>query len=147
MAAIWVRSAASLVAFLFSTSPGSADIIDVVRTWNLLGTWATNCAKPPAPDNTYATYALRNEAVFLDRDVGSNRDSLAIVDASALPGGAISIVIDFGKAGTRTNVLVKDGSDRMRAMANHDSKGQFSVRDGMVLSLKRPTPWQQRCAP
>lgn len=147
MAAIRVRLAASLMAFLALTAPCAADVVDVVRDWNLFGTWAANCARPPTPDNAYATYAQRNDAVFLDRDVGSNQDSLAIVEASARPDGTISIVIDFGKAGTRTNVLAKDGDDRIRAMANHDSKGQFSVRNGVMLALKRPTPWQERCTP
>lgn len=142
-----VRFTVILAAFLVSITPGSADIIDVVRDWSLFGTWATNCARPPAPDNAYATYVQRDRAVFLDRDVGSNQDSLAIIDASLLPDGTISIVIDFGKAGTRTNVLAKDAEGRMRAMANHDSKGQFSVRNGVVLALKRPTPWQDRCGP
>ncbi|ARQ01264.1 hypothetical protein [Pseudorhodoplanes sinuspersici] len=136
-----------LFAFIATTGPSSADVLDVVRGWDLLGTFAVNCARPPSPDNAYARYVQREAAVFLDRDVGSNQDSLAIVDASALPDGTISIVIDFGKAGTRTNILAKDAAGRIRAMANHDSKGRFSVRNGVVLSLKRPTPWQERCAP
>lgn len=147
MTATWFRLTASLFALLALTVPGSTGAIDAVRDWNLLGTWAANCARPPAPDNAYASYVHRDNAVFLDRDVGSNQDSLAIVEASALPDGTISIVIDFGKTGTRTNVLAKDGDDRIRAMANHDSKGQFSVRNGVVLALKRPTPWQERCTP
>lgn len=147
VAAILHRCAAMFLALIAMAAPASADVLDVVRDWNLLGTWAMNCAKPPAPANAYASYVQRDTAVFLDRDVGSNQDSLAIVDASALPDGTISIVIDFGKTGTRTNVLAKDGDDRIRAMANHDSKGQFSVRNGVVLALKRPTPWQERCAP
>ena len=136
-----------LLALVATTGPLSADPLDIVRDWNLLGTFAVNCAKPPAPDNAYASYVQRDAAVFLDRDVGSNQDSLVIVDAAALPGGTISIVIDFGKTGKRTNTLAKDADGRIRAMANHDAKGRFSVRDGVVLSLKRPTPWQERCAP
>lgn len=147
MAALPVRFTAILFALMTLTKPSSAEAVDVVRDWNLLGTWAANCGKPPSPDNAYASYVQRDEAVFLDRDVGSNQDSLAIIGASVLPDGTISIVIDFGKPGTRTNVLAKDGEDRIRAMANHDSKGQFSVRNGVVLALKRPTPWQERCAP
>lgn len=147
MAAILHRYAAMLFAFIATTAPSSAAVLDIIRDWNLFGTWATTCAKPPAPDNAYATYVQRDAAVFLDRDVGTNRDSLAIIDASVLADGTISIVIDFGKTGTRTNILAKDAEDRIRAMANHDSKGQFSVRNGVVLSLKRPTQWQERCSP
>lgn len=147
MAAILYRCVAMLLALIATAAPSSAGVIDAVRDWNLLGTWAANCAKPPAPDNAYASYVQRNNAVFLDRDVGSNQDSLAIVEASTRPDGTISIVIDFGKSGTRTNVLTKDGEDRIRAIANHNSRGQFSVRNGIVLALKRPTPWQERCTP
>lgn len=147
MAAILYRCVAMLFAVIATTAPSSADVLDIVRDWNLLGTFAVNCAKPPAPDNAYATYVQRDAGMFLDRDVGSNQDSLAIVEASALPDGTISIVIDFGKTGTRTNILAKDANGRIRAIANHDSKGQFSVRDGVVLALKRPAQWQERCAP
>ena len=86
--------------------------------------------------------------MFLDRHVGSNRDSLAIVDASARHDGTIAIVIAFERPRQhRTNVLAKGADGRIRAMSNHDSKGKFSVRNGVVLNLKRPTPWQERCAP
>jgi hypothetical protein len=136
-----------LFALVATTAPSSADVVDIVRDWNLLGTFATNCARPPAADNAYAAYVQRDAAVFLERDVGSNQDTLAIIGASLLPDGTISIVIDFGKAGTRTNILAKDADGRIRAIANHDSKGRFSVRNGVVLPLKRPTQWQERCAP
>ena len=136
-----------LFALVATTAPSSADVADVVRGWNLLGTFATNCTKRPSADNAYAAYVQRDAVVFIDRDVGTNRDSLAIIDASVLADGTISIVIDFGKTGTRTNILAKDAEDRIRAIANHDSKGRFSVRNGVVLALKRPTQWQQRCAP
>ena len=132
---------------MVTTAPSSADVLDIVRDWNLLGTWATNCARPPAPDNAYASYVQRDASVFLHRDVGSNQDALAIVAASALSDGTISIVIDFGKTGVRTNILARDAEGRILAIASHDSKGQFSVRNGVVLSLKRPTQWQERCAP
>ena len=147
MAAILHRCVAMLFALIVTTAPSSADVLDIVRDWDLLGTWATDCAKPPAPDNAYASYVQRDASVFLHRDVGSNQDALAIVAASALPDGTISIVIDFGKTGTRTNILARDADGRIRAIANHDSKGQFSVRSGVVLALKRPTQWQERCAP
>ena len=147
MAAIVYRCVAVLLALVATARPSSADLLDIIRDWNLLGTFAVNCAKPPAPDNAYASYVQRDAAMFLDRDVGSNQDSLAIVDASVLADDTVAIVIDFGKTGPRTNILAKDADGRIRAMANHDAKGRFSVRDGVVLSLKRPTPWQERCAP
>ncbi len=148
MAAIPFRCAAVVLALMAMIAPSSADVFDVVRDWNLLGTWATDCSKLPAPDNPYATYVQRESAVFLDRDVGSNRDSLAIVDASARHDGTIAIVIAFERPRQhRTNVLAKGADGRIRAMSNHDSKGKFSVRNGVVLNLKRPTPWQERCAP
>ena len=146
MAAIVYRCVATLLALVATTGPSSANPLNTVRDWNLLGTFAVNCARPPAPDNAYASYVQRDAAVFLDRDVGSNQDSLAIVGASVLADDTISIEIDFGKTGPRTNILAKDADGRIRAMANHDAKGRFSVRDGVVLSLKRSTPWQDRCA-
>ena len=136
-----------LFALVATIGPSSADVADIARDWNLLGTFATNCTKPPAADNPYATYVERDAAVFLERDVGNFQDRLAIVGASPLPDGTITIVIDFGKMGRRTNILAKDADDRIRAIANHDSKGRFSVRNGVVLALKRPTQWQERCAP
>ena len=147
VAAILYRCVAMQLALIATTGPSFADPLDIVRDWNLLGTFAVNCARPPAPHNAYASYVQRDAAVFLHRDVDSNQDSLAIVDASVLADDTISIVIDFGKTGKRTNILAKDADGRIRAMANHDAKRRFSVRDGVVLSLKRPTPWQERCAP
>ena len=134
-----------LFALVVTTTPSSADVVDIIRDWNLLGTFATNCARPPAADNPYATYVLRDEGVFLERNVGSNQDQLAIVSASPLADGTLSIVIDFGKNGRRTNILAKDADERIRAIANHDSKGRFSVRNGVVIAVKRPTQWQERC--
>ena len=147
MASVRFRCAGIVLALMTMATPSFAGVVDVVRDWNLLGTWATDCSKPPAPQNPYATYVQREYTVFLDRDVGRNRDSLAIVDASAQHDGTIAIVIAFERPRQqRTNVLAKSADGRIRAMSNHDGKGQYSVRDGVMLGLKQPTPWQQRCA-
>jgi len=147
VASVSFRCAAIVLALVAISTPCFADVPGVVRDWNLLGTWAPDCSQPPAPENPYASYVQRGSAVFLDRDVGSNRDSLAIVDASARRDGTIAIVIAFDRPRQqRTNVLAKDADGHIRAMSNHDGKGRYSVRNGVVLSLKRPTPWQLRCA-
>ena len=130
-----------------STTPCLADAGRVLDDWNLIGTWAADCSKPASPTNAFATYAQSGDGAFLQRDVGRHRDQFSIIDATTRPDGALAIVIDFGRAGKRTNVFVRDSEDRIRAITNHDSKGRHSVRNGVVLALKRPTPWQQRCAP
>ena len=148
MTAGQLRYAITLLALIAIPEPAAADPLDAVRSWNLLGTWAPDCEKPPALDNTHATYVQRGRNVHLDRNFGGGSDSHPIVAASAQKDGTLSISIAFTKpAQTRVNVFAKGKDGRIRTLASHDGKGRYSVKNGKLVGAGRQTEWLSRCEP
>jgi len=146
MSASRLRYAIALLALIAIPERAAADPLDAVRGWNLLGTWAPDCEKPPALDNAHATYVQRGRSVHLDRNFGGGSDSHPIVAASAQTDGTLSISIAFSNPPqTRVNVFAKGTDGRIRTLASHDGKGRYSVRNGRLVGADRPTEWLSRC--
>jgi hypothetical protein len=146
MAAGPLRFVVVTLALLGSPGPASAQTLEALRSWNLFGTWAPDCTKPPALDNTHATYVQSGSSVRLHRDFGQGRDSHPVIGASAKADGTLTIRIAFSNPPqTRVNVFGKGTDGRIRTLVSHDSKGRYTIRDGKLVGANKPTEWLSRC--
>jgi hypothetical protein len=119
--------------------------------WGLIGAWSSDCARPASGDHYYSVYEVRPDgAAFLRRENGGAPMPLnPIPRATILGDGSLLIVLDLVDMGpsrhTRELIFAKGADGRVRAMSNRRLDGDYSVRDGKLVSNGADMPWQSRC--
>jgi hypothetical protein len=141
--------ALALLAAAFATDAASAQsVAETLGRWGLLGTWATDCGRPPSDRNTYLSYvAVGDGRVRHERNFGKGRDARDVRSAAIRPGGPIEIVADFGSlGGMRKWVMVKGVDGRIRTMANSKVDGtNASIMTGRFVGSGADAPWLSKC--
>jgi hypothetical protein len=147
------RTLAGVVAILmvvFSADGAEAQpVAETLARWGLIGTWSTDCNRPPTRTNYRVSYVARaGGRVFHERDFGNRRDSREIRAATVGPGGWIEVVADFGAlGGMRKWTMMKGVDGRIRTVANSKLDGtDATIRGGrFVVGGDAETVWQMRC--
>jgi hypothetical protein len=131
--------------FLTDAAPAQS-VADHASAWGLLGTWAVDCGRPPSRSNAHLSYIREGQAVVHRRDFGDTMDEHAVIATRLLPDTSLEIVIDLSSLSqVRTVVFKRVGERSMRAMANRDAAGNYSIKEGR-LPDGRPSAVQFRCS-
>jgi hypothetical protein len=140
---------AVLLVVLFADGARAETVAETLARWGLLGTWATDCSRPPSQANHRLSYVARaGGRAFHERNFGNTRDSREIRAAALRPGGLIEVVADFGTlGGVRKWTMIKDADGRIRTLANSRIDGSdATITDGrLVVGSGAKTAWQTRC--
>ena len=130
---------------------GVAPADDVFRSFDLFGTWATDCGRPASPDNPYVNITTPAAGLVLENnDVGpgyaANRYS--VLSARRLSKSRLEVTVIFrpGAEGEERQMLifaVRNGT--RRTIYNRVEGGAVRVRNGIVLSLGVKTPVLRKC--
>lgn len=138
----------TLLASMTAGSAASASPADVAREWGLLGRWAVDCAKTVkqgGPHNLIAYEATREGKLFYRRN-DDPQDNNEIVDAKLGANGVIVLTTEMpANKQTREMGLTKLADGSTRSMYNHDSEGNYSVRDGIFTANGNQTPPLHKC--
>lgn len=140
---------------LVATAPASAQQQEpagaVLERWGLVGTWAVRCDLPPSDGNSHLRYVVEADGrAFHLRDLGDKfaRDRSEILSASIAGDGAIHVTINFASL-KQIRIIefakIAGNPNQLRAMANRQADGPYSVQDGRFKSNGRETPAQTRC--
>jgi hypothetical protein len=137
----------ALVTFLCVGAAQANPTQDAATRFGLPGTWAVNCAAPPAPDNEYAHWSLAADGTISQvYDSGPTLKNNRYRWDKATLVGADSIVLDgvfFGNGlGQHVQILKRGG--RIRPQNSRDSSGRDLVVDGVFPGGGGPS-WFTRC--
>jgi len=131
---------------------------NLARQWGLLGTWSTDCSRPPTENDPYLIYQAAGDKVLHRRDypklAESNPNYPKDTDASPIrsvelvDGGGIKLEIylpDFDPPQTRVYELYRDG-DKMHTKYNYRvSDGSYSIKDFVIVANGQPAVWIYKC--
>ncbi len=123
-------------------------IAHAMRSWGLLGTWATDCSQPASLANSYLSFHVGDRGSVLHRrDFGDGREVYEVQAATITRDGLIEVIVDFKALGGRRRWALAKGADgRIRAMANSKADGTDpSIRDGRFVGSGIQASWQTRC--
>jgi hypothetical protein len=153
---------------LIPTAASAESVAAMLNQWGLIGTTAIDCAKPASGSNAHNSYIARPDAsVYNARNYGSGNDPLNSFELEAAniePSGAIVLRVTrsektrgiaqvMGSAGRFTEdstkprewTLTKGADGRIRMMSNREVGGDYSVRDGKLVTNGAETPWYTSC--
>lgn len=140
MRAIWVLMAAGVA----STMPAHANADgDLLRKLDVLGTWAFDCSREPAPDNAVLTYQAGDGEAPTERLTMGEVDRVSpLTDVVLLADGKIRWV-QRTESGTLTIVnLVESG--RLKTWSSKSAAGEVFIADGK-FAAGDDAPWFNRC--
>lgn len=147
---MWRGMAIALIV-LAAIPAAAASTEDVLREFNLFGTWAVDCGKPPSGANPYVKVTnpspgLAFEEHRLAEDGPVNRYS--ILGAERLSDTRVALEVIF-QPGTESEererlvLQVRDGT--RRTVFNQAADGPVLVKDGAVVGHGMKTPLLRKC--
>ena len=139
------------VPFLVLTTFAQAQsVAGAVQDFQLLGIWAVDCYKLPAPRNEHATFSKTTDGdIQLINDFGRDYDYMVyrIVDARRIDNDRLALrQVLTTDSSIVLDVVVWKVNDKIRIWSSRVSNGGTLVADGLVtLSNGHETPWEGRC--
>ena len=140
-----------LAAVLGTTvAANAATVREVLQQFGMLGTWATDCSRPPAADNILTVYApLPNGNVQRTyySAPGKISNQYELQRADRISEDQISYEQQGPK--DRIDVILEKKGNRYHVLSSQDQNGKFFVQDGK-FTANTPSPgqdstWQTKC--
>ena len=130
---------------------GRETAFQVLNGYGMLGTWATDCSRPPDKNNFYTVYAgqpdgnvMRTYYNTADRRTPYNQ--YLITQATILPSKLLSYVQESTVNQDRIEVTLRRDGDRYQIWSSMRPQGEVLVRDGKFPNNGNMSPWQALCA-
>jgi hypothetical protein len=127
---------------------GAETIRETLETFGFFGTWAMQCGEPASPENNVrsASIAPTGDPIFTDT-LSPHGEPNVYVILSARRAGDDTLVLRIKLNGRMEQELaMRRAENRIRTFGNRDPRsGAAVVRNGVVKSTGRATPWLTRC--
>lgn len=136
-----------LVLLGWPPAAGAQTVAGVFREAGVLGTWAANCAAPPAGGNTYSIYANHLDgSVSLTYDNGPTGQPTVytIVSAQLRGPGRIFYLQENQRDQRRLEIELLRVDRRIQVQFSRRTTGEVLVKDGK-FNDGAASPWQVRC--
>ncbi|TMJ25897.1 MAG: hypothetical protein E6G95_14840 [Alphaproteobacteria bacterium] len=122
--------------------------VEAARRWELIGTWRFNCNAPPDKIDNVATYTVRGNRLYHDRNWGSGTDSSVVSSATIRPDGTLDLLINFTSLSqTRENIFRKTPDGRVLTLVSRNvDNDEHTIKDGKVVGSGNPMTLLTRCS-
>lgn len=129
-------------------SGGDRNIAETLRSYGLTGTWSIDCSQPKGPGNARVEFRRIDGKIVQVHDIGSRDHNMyEIREAVRLESDRLRVKALFSnsqaKEANTMEWVVRD--KRMRTFSNTSESGDRIVVDGLVVRVKRETPWLTQC--
>jgi hypothetical protein len=131
---------------LASAAAAAQSMTATLTAFGFYGKWAMDCSAPAAPNNIVRTVSAPGlEPVRWNESAGQSGSRYLVKAVKVVDANTIVIRIQLNDDIIEDLTMAKrDG--RLRTMVNQKSTGETLVRDGVILSVNRPTPWLNKCS-
>jgi hypothetical protein len=140
-----------LTAVLGTPVPATAETVrQVLQQFGMLGTWATDCSRPPAPDNILSVYAslpngnVQRTYYNAPGKISNQYELKRVVRISADQ-------ISYQQQGPsdRIDVVLEKKGNRYHVLSSQDQNGKIYVQEGKftanTASPGQESTWQTKC--
>jgi len=151
-----VRLHALVLGAVFWASAAHAAFADEVWTTftklGLPGRWASDCSQPPSPQNPFLTYYHDADATMRRLDIGNpaERPITRIETARIRQDGLLTVrerlSSGWGQySGMELDLVILYEGRRHRTLSSISSDGKVHIKDGIVQSTGKTSPWLYKC--
>lgn len=141
---------AAILLLLLAPHANAQTTAGAMREFDLFGTWAGDCYRPPSPANEFSVFSLTSGgAVELQNNFGANYDDMVyrIVDVKRVSRFRLSLrqLLTTDDRIVLDTVILR-AADRIRTWSSRLADGSALVEDGSVpASNGQETGWKNRC--
>jgi hypothetical protein len=126
----------------------SRNIESTLHGLGLTGTWAIDCSRPASPGNVHVDFRnIDGKITQVHSNGGRNANHYEIQELTRLADDRYRVRARFYNV-ERSEINIFEWwiqDRRLRTMSNMNDRGDRIVVDGIILSVKRETPWLERC--
>ncbi len=138
------------MAWLVGCEPVAAETTrEALDGFGFAGTWALRCDDPPSPDNNVRVVSVSpaSDPMFAE-SLGPESDPNIYVILRARRINDDTIVLRVKLNGeVEQDLTIRRDQDRIRTTDNREVEtDRYIVKNGIVASNKRETPWLTHCA-
>jgi hypothetical protein len=134
---------------LGATNASAEPIRETLDYFGFFGTWAVDCDRAPALDNNvrHAFMSSTGDAIFTESlDPNSEPNIYVVLAARRATDDTLVLRIKLNGKTDQELTMRREG-ERIRTFGNVELRsGAALVRNGMIRSISRPTPWLTRCS-
>ncbi len=127
----------------------ASNIEETLRALGLTGTWAIDCTKPAGAGNVRAEFRTLNGKITQVQDIGGSvTNNYEFQKVERIASDRIRITARFyNSQAEEVNVFewLLQGN-RIRTISNMSEKRGPFVVDGVIVAVKRETPWLTKCS-
>jgi len=119
----------------------------VLEDFGFFGNWAPDCSIPATPTNIRRhAYNTQGGEVHFTESVTLNtkRNIYAVFEARRIAPDKVLLRIQLNGKDMQ-NLTMKKENGRLRTIYNEKADGDFLVKDGIVVSTGKETPWLTYC--
>jgi hypothetical protein len=139
-----LATAAALALVAGAANAQSAE--SVLADFGLLGTWATDCGKPPGKDNIHSRYEAKDGKVVNVHDAGPAFVEDVFTVRAAKPAGVdLLAVTTVSRAGKQTEITLRRTGAMMQVWRIVGADGFAPVKDGKYIVNDAPIRALSRC--
>ncbi len=130
------------------SQPANRDVAAILRSFGLTGTWAIDCSRPVGPSNVYAEFRTIDGKITQVQSTGGRyANHYEIHEITRLADDRLRVRARFYNVSNEEINIFEwwIQGKRVRTMSNMNGNGERFVVDGVIVSVKRETPWLTRC--
>jgi hypothetical protein len=151
----WQVCVVAALALATAETANAQSVANTIAEFGLIGTWATDCARPASTHNYLTIYAIKPSGevsrTYYDAP-GHVLNIYKITSAKLQARDMLSYeqVWDFAGspaniAGHRMQVLLNMVDNKYQIVSSQGSDGSFFVKDRKFPGSADESPWQSRC--
>jgi hypothetical protein len=151
----WGACFAAALTMASVEAANAQSVADTIAEFGLIGTWATDCARPASSSNYLTVYAIKPSGAvsrtYYDQP-SHVYNNYKITSAKRQAPDVLSYeqVWDFegspaNIAGDRVQVLLNMADGKFQIVSSQGSDGSFFVKDRKFPGSGDESPWQLRC--
>lgn len=149
MAGVAALAGCVLAAGAASAQTAPAEVVRILNSWGLMGTWAVDCSRPVGQQWTRLRYAVGTDGrAVREVDFGNpiQNERLDVTGANIAKNGTLELTFYSPNGGqTRLLTLARMPNKSIRAMAARVRDGAVTVVGGRFTATGNETPTQQKC--
>ena len=118
-----------------------------VEAAGLMGAWAEDCSKPPAPDNAWETFTVDMDGYVIDTDYEGTDGTPMYVTRASRKGPLVSFRVEVELGLPQLDMVYRLEGGRMRTWSSRDpEEGGYLIRNGRWVGPDtRETRWLTKC--
>lgn len=140
-----LAAAATLALLLLPHAAGAQSVKQVLDEFGLLGSWSTDCSRPPSAQAPRVVYAEQADGSVTRELVEGAAHGTGTPFVAATRAAPDQVEVDYSYQDRIVHLVLEMHEGRHHGLRSWIDGGAPFMEDGVVLANNRKAPWLAKC--